>query len=252
MRRRIQQTLLLPSLCCMAFYAGTQLVGETEAAFSSQVSPGPITMNAAFVFPATILGIEDRAQKVSKSMEHTFHAIVAPLPKASIEELHKQLDEVRAMEEELTRQLSIMQNLYDEMSAYHMDIQKKEVTNVHTYDYVREGFQHVEDMMEEVRATVDFSHIEAIRSSILLQIQDLEDQVEPSIDSNQTNPDPVKPSIEQPKTNPDPEKSESQDEALLTEKTDEDSTEITDEAPSEITNDKQVTEHEEETVEHSE
>ncbi|MFC7786814.1 hypothetical protein ACFQWC_20145 [Rossellomorea sp. GCM10028870] len=237
MSRRIQQTILLPSLCCMAFYAGTQLVGETEAAFSSQVSPDPITMNAAFVFPATIHGIEDRAQKVSKRIDHTFHTIVAPSAKASMEELHKQLEEVRAMEEELTRQLSTMQILYDEMSVYHLDIQKQGVTNVHTYDYVREGFQHVEDMMEEVRATVDFSHIEAIRSSILLQIQDLEDQEEPS--------------IEQPQTNPDTKSSESQNEASK-QITDEAPTEITDEAPSEITNDKQVTEHEEETVEHSE
>ncbi|WP_341357097.1 DUF4047 domain-containing protein [Rossellomorea sp. y25] len=258
MRGRIHKTILLSSLCCMAFYAGTQLVGETEAAFSSRVSTDPITMSAAFVFPATIHELEERAQKVSKSMEHTFHTVVAPSPEASMEELHRQLDEVTAMKEELTRQLGTLQNLYDEVSAYHMDIQNQGVTNAHTYDYVREGFQHVAGMLEVVQATVDFSHIEAIRTSILLQIQNLEDQEKPSIESTQTNPDPETPSIEQPQTNPDPESSESQDEASTeitdeapTEITDGEKTEINEETSTEITNDKQVTAHEEETVEYS-
>jgi Domain of unknown function (DUF4047) len=194
-------------------------------------------MSAAFVFPATIHELEERAQKVSISMKHNVKKIVAPSPSASMEELHRQLDEMTAMEQELTRQLGTLQNLYDEMSAYHMDIQKQEVSNVHTYDYVREGFQHVAGMLEVVQATVDFSKIEAIRSSILVQIQELDAQDESSIEETQTNPEK--------------ESSESQDKAL-TEIPDEASTGITDETPTEITNDKQVTEHEEETAWHSE
>jgi hypothetical protein len=227
----------------MAFYAGTQLVGETEAAFSSRVSPDSITMKAAFVFPATIHELEDRAKKVSKSMEDNVKTIVAPSPDASMEELHRKLDEVTAMKEELTRQLGTLQNLYDETYAYHMDIQKQGVTDVHTYDYVTEGFQHIAGMLEVVQATVDFSHVEAIRTSILVQIQELEAQEEPSTEETQPNPDPEEPSIEKLQINPNPENFESQDGA---------STEITDEAPTEITNDKQVTEHEEETAWHSE
>jgi hypothetical protein len=251
LRGRIHKTILLPSLCCIAFFAGTQLVGETEAAFSSQVSPDRITMSAAFVFPATIHELEDRAQKVSKSMEHTFHTIVAPSPKASMEELLRQIDEVTAMEEELTHQLGTLQNLYDEVSAYHTDIQKREVSDVHTYDYVREGYQHISGMLEVVQATIDYSQIEKVRSSILVQIQALEDQEEPSIEETQTNPNPEKPSIEQTQTNPDPVNSESQDKAS-TEITDGAKEEINEEASTEITNDKQVTEHEEETAWHSE
>jgi hypothetical protein len=250
LRGRIHKTILLPSLCCMAFFAGTQLVGETEAAFSSRFSPDPITMSAAFVFPATIHELEERAQKVSISMKHNVKKIVAPSPDASMEELHRKLDEMTAMEQELTRQLGTLQSLYDEMSAYHMDIQKQEVSNAHTYDYVREGFQHVDRLLKVVQATVDFSKIETIRSSILVQIQELEDQEEPSIEETQTNPDQEEPSIEQPQTKPDPENPESHDEASTD--TTEAPTEITGEASTEITKDKQVTEHEEETVGHSE
>lgn len=222
MRSKIHQTILLPTLCCMAFYVGNGLVGETEAAFSSRVSPEIITMNAAIVFPTTIQELEDRAQEVSKGMEQNMKMIVAPAQNASMEELHKKLDEVTAVEEELIYQLSTLQHLYEEVSFYHMDIQKQEVSAAHTYDYVREGFQHIEETLKKVQASADFSHIEEIRSSILLQIEELEDQKEPS--------------IEQLKTKTELENTESQNQ---------------DEASTEITN-KQVTAHEEETVEHSE
>jgi Domain of unknown function (DUF4047) len=226
--RRIQQTILLPSLCCMAFYAGTQLVGETEAAFTSRASPDSITMNAAFVFPATIHELEDRAQKVAESMRGNVKTIIPPSPGASKEELQRQLDEVSAMEEELSRQMGTLQQLYEEVSTYHSEIQKQ--TDIQPYDYVREGFEHVDTTLEGVQAIVDFSQIEGIRSAILMQIQELEDVEQPSVEEIQKDSEPEQSSINQTQTNP-----------AISEPKDETSTEIT--------NDKQVKVHEEETVE---
>ncbi|UTE77450.1 DUF4047 domain-containing protein [Rossellomorea sp. KS-H15a] len=242
--RRIHQRILLPSLCCIAFYTGTQLIGETEAAFTSQASPDSITMNAAFVFPATIHELEDRAQKVAESMRENVRIIVPPSPGASGEELLKQLDEVTAMEEELSRQMDILQQLYEEVSTYYREIQKQ--TEIQPYDYVREGFEHIEGMLKGVQATVEFSQIEEIRSSILMQIQELEDQEQPSVEGSPTDPAP-----EQPQTNPDPDHSESQNEGSR-EITNEVKTDITEEASKDNPNDKQVTEHEEENVGDSE
>ncbi|PFA66791.1 hypothetical protein CN378_12895 [Bacillus sp. AFS015802] len=239
MRGRIHQTIRL-SFCCMTFYAGTQLVGETEAAFTSQASPDSITMNAALVFPATIHELEDRGQELSESMERNMKTVSAPSPGASREELQRQLDKVTAMEEELTHQMGMLHQLYEEVSTYYREIQKQEVANVHTYDYVREGFEHVEEMLKGVQATVDYSQIEEIRSSILMQIQELEDQEQPSVEESPTDPIP-----EQPQTNPDPAYSESQGEASA-EIIDGGKTEITEEASNDITNDKQVAKHEEE------
>ncbi|UXH43281.1 DUF4047 domain-containing protein [Rossellomorea vietnamensis] len=199
--RRIHRTILMPSLCCMAFYAGTQLVGETEAAFTSQASPESITMKAAFVFPGTIQDLEEGAQKVSGDMENTLKKIVAPSPGASMEELERQLEEVTAVEGELTRQMGMLQHLYEEMATYYRGIQQQKAADVHTYDYVREGFQHIEGLWKEV----DFSHIEEIRSSILLQMQELEDRDQPAAEDIQTAPE-----TEPSKT--DPENSESGDE----------------------------------------
>ncbi|MCA0150427.1 DUF4047 domain-containing protein [Rossellomorea vietnamensis] len=244
--RRIHQRILLPSLCCIAFYSGTQLIGETEAAFTSQASPDSITMNAAFVFPATIHELEDRAQRVAESMEHNMKTISALSSGSSGEEFQRQLDQMTAIEKELTHQMDTMHKLYEEVSTYYREIQKQEVKNVHTYDYVREGFEHVEGMLKGVQATVEFSKIEEIRSSILMQIQELEDQEQPSVEGSPTDPAP-----EQPQTNPDPDHSESQNEGSR-EITNEVKTDITEEASKDNPNDKQVTEHEEENVGDSE
>lgn len=227
MRERFHKSIVLPCLCCIAFYGGTQLVGETEAAFSSQVSPESITMSAAFVFPAAIKQLEDRAKKVSNNMNHHFKTIVAASPGASTEELHKKLAEVTAIEQELTLQLSTLRDIHDELSTYNVEIQNQGVTDVHTYDYVREGFQHVDRMLIDVQAAIDFQHIEAIRSSILLQIQELAETEKASKQYTQTNQDQ--------------ENTENQDAAASNQET--------------VTNsnhNEQVTAHDEETMENSE
>lgn len=54
--------LILPCLCCLSFYTGTQLVGKTEAAFTSQAEAKPIIISTAFVFPSYIHGLEEEAR----------------------------------------------------------------------------------------------------------------------------------------------------------------------------------------------
>lgn len=54
--------LILPCLCCLSFYTGTQLVGETAAAFTSQAETKPILISTAFVFPSYIHGLEQKAR----------------------------------------------------------------------------------------------------------------------------------------------------------------------------------------------
>jgi hypothetical protein len=217
----IHRAILLPSLCCLAFYGGAQVVGETEAAFSSQVSPESITMSAAFVFPATIHQIEDRALKAAKSMNNHFKNITAASPGASTEDLHRKLAEVTTIEQELTLQLEVLREMHHELSAYDREIQNQSVEDGQTFVYIREGFQHVDRILSDVEATIDFSHIEAIRSSVQLQIQESEETDEPSMENTPSN---------QPGEN-----AESQDESSTNE-----------------TNDKQVNKDGEETVDHSE
>jgi small-conductance mechanosensitive channel len=186
MKGRIHNAILLPSLCCLAFYGGTQLIGETEAAFSSRASPNSITMSAAFVFPATIKQLVDHAQKVSDSMNDNFTKIVVASTDESMEELHQKLAEVTAIEQELTRQLGTLQDLHEELSRYNKNIQNQGMTNVHTFDYVREGFQHVDRLLKMEQTSIDFSHIESIRSSIQWQLEGQKNDKQVTVDEEET------------------------------------------------------------------
>ena len=68
------KTGLLPWLCCLAFYGGTQLTGETEAAFSSQVSLESITLSTADVVPASARE-EDQTIQLQENIESQDEAI---------------------------------------------------------------------------------------------------------------------------------------------------------------------------------
>ncbi|GGI15791.1 DUF4047 domain-containing protein [Gottfriedia solisilvae] len=187
MKVRIRKIILLPCLCCMAFYGGSQLVGNTEASFSSQASPDSITMSAAFVFPATIRQLEVGAQRIANSMEHDFKSINATSPEATIEELHKKLAEITAIKQDLTLQLGTLLDLYEEVSMYYKEIQNQEGINLHTFDYVSEGYKNVDGILNEVQAAIDFHQIDVIHSSILIQIQKLEEKEQTSMEQTQSN-----------------------------------------------------------------
>ncbi|MCP3738423.1 DUF4047 domain-containing protein [Rossellomorea sp. BNER] len=172
MRRAFHKTIILPCLCSMAFYVGVHIVGETEASFSSQVAPEPITISAAFIFPETIKLLEDRADEIADRMHRGYERINTVPVEGSLQELHDSFTEIRSIEQELHQQVTTLQQIYNELSAYYNQTQDKD----HTFDYVSEGFRNVDNRLMEVRETIDFQKIETILSSIILQIKELEEK----------------------------------------------------------------------------
>ncbi|WP_176545124.1 DUF4047 domain-containing protein [Bacillus sp. AFS041924] len=176
MRRAFHKVILFPSLCCMSFYVGSQLVGETKASFSSQISPKPITVAAAFVFPATIEMLNKRAVDLENQMLGNYELIVANAPEQSLQKLHDRLTEITVIERKLHQQSNSLQLVYDEMSSYHNRLQDQKTTGNQTFSYVLEGFQKVERIIKEVQDEIDFQKISDIRSSVTLHIKELEEK----------------------------------------------------------------------------
>ncbi|WP_179865603.1 DUF4047 domain-containing protein [Bacillus sp. AFS017336] len=175
MRRAFHKVILFPCLCCMSFYVGSQIVGETEASFSSQISPEPITLAAAFVFPATIEELGKRAEGLKNQMHGNYESIIASTQEQSLQKLRDKLTETTLTEQKLREQSNSLQHVYDEMSSYNKRLQEQRTTGNKTYSYVREGFQKVGSIIKEVRDEIDFQKIAAVRSSITLQIMDKEE-----------------------------------------------------------------------------
>ncbi|WP_165346995.1 DUF4047 domain-containing protein [Gottfriedia acidiceleris] len=182
MRRAFHKVILFPCLCCMSFYVGSQIVGETEALFSSQLSPKPITVAAAFVFPATIEELDKRAEDLENQMQGNYESIMANTPDQSLRKLRIRLTEITTIEHKLYQQSNSLQLVYDEMSSYDNRLQDQKMTGNQTFGYVREGFQKVDRIIKEVQDEIDFQKIADIRSSITLQIKDLEEKEKGSRD----------------------------------------------------------------------
>lgn len=182
MGRAFHKVILFPSLCCMSFYVGSQIVGETEASFSSQISPKPITVAAAFVFPATIEELDKRAEDLENQMLENYESIVANTPEQSLQKLHDKLNEITLIEQKLHQQSNGLQLVYDEMSSYHNRLQDQKTAGNQTFSYVREGFQKVDHIIKEVQEEIDFQKVAEIRSSVTLQIKELEEKEKASGD----------------------------------------------------------------------
>lgn len=176
MRRTFHKTILFPCLCCLSFYAGSQIVGETEASFSSQISPEPITVATAFVFPATIEELEKRAEDLENQMHDHYEMILINPAEKSIQKLRDRLTEVTTIEQKLHQQLDSLKHVYDEVSSYQNKLQDQKTTETKTFSYVSEGLQKVDHILKEVHEEIDFQKIDSIRSSITLQIKDLEEK----------------------------------------------------------------------------
>jgi hypothetical protein len=169
MRRIFQQNIIFLCLCCLFFYFGNLLVGETEAKFSSQVNEEPFEISAAIVFPSTIKQLEDSAEEIAKSMKETYQTTLSAVPGETLDELQVQLSQITASGQELYIQLDNLHRVYQELSAYKNKIQDKD-----QFEYVHKGFQTVEDLRNEVQASIDFSKLEAIRTIFLLKIEEVE------------------------------------------------------------------------------
>ncbi|MFP7297140.1 hypothetical protein [Neobacillus niacini] len=165
MRKTFHQTIIFPSLCCLFFYTGNLLVGETEAKFSSQVRIEPIEISAAMVFPSTIKQLEGSAEEIVMRMKETYHSTLTAEPGGTLEELQVQLSQITAGIEELYIQMDKLHRIHEEMSVYQNNIQDHG-----QFEYVDPGFRTVDGLWNEVQASIDFSKLEAIRSMFHLKI----------------------------------------------------------------------------------
>lgn len=189
-RRTFHKTMLFPCLCCLTFYAGSQIVGETKASFSSQMSPKPISVATAFVFPATILELEKRAEDLANQMHRNYGTILTNPQDPSIQKMRDRLIEITKIEQKLHQQTGSLMHVHDELSSYHNKLQDVNKNETKTFSYVKEGFLKVDRILKEVQEEINIQKIDSIRTSLALQIRDLEEKEKVSKERHQTTIEP--------------------------------------------------------------
>ncbi|MGE8204536.1 DUF4047 domain-containing protein [Heyndrickxia sp. NPDC080065] len=163
--------VVFPCLCCLSFYLGTQIIGETEASFSSQTSLEKITITTAFVFPSTIKDLKNRAKKTVKQIQQSFERIDLTSKNLSIKEIKEKLARIS----QTKGQIEEFYKIYDELSRYYQQVQKQKDGN-HTFNYVSDGFKNVDMLKRDKKLSSYSRRIEAISVSLREQIEKLEKQ----------------------------------------------------------------------------
>lgn len=178
MKKSMPKRIILPCLCCLSFYAGHLVVGETEALFSSQAELEPITITSAFVFPATIQKLQNHADGISGRMRQNYkRAIEISWNTESKQQLQERLHQLAELEEQLKKQMDRLASIADELYEY-----EQQAKSIHTGDpsfaYIHEGYQHANLLLSEVKAEIEFQRIKEAGSAIRLRMKELDKEEE--------------------------------------------------------------------------
>ncbi|WP_370224866.1 DUF4047 domain-containing protein [Cytobacillus sp.] len=148
---------ILPCLCCLSFYTGTQLVGKTEAAFTSQAEAKPVIISTAFVFPSYIHRLEEKARINSEQMLKE-HADLEAFVKNGM--LNGTIDppaEFLRKKEQITASLEELHRIRAELEKLERQAEKKE-----GFEFVSEGFLKVDKLLLRMNDSLYLQELEQL------------------------------------------------------------------------------------------
>lgn len=149
--------LILPCLCCLSFYTGTQLVGKTEAAFTSQAETKSILISTAFVFPSYIHGLEEKARINSEQMIKEHADLKAFVKHGLLNGTGDPPAEFLRKKEQITASLEELHRIRDELEKLDRQAEKKE-----GYEFVSEGFLKVDKLLLRMNGSLNFEELEQL------------------------------------------------------------------------------------------
>lgn len=177
MKLRFKKGLTVPSLCCIQVYLAIQIVGQTEASYSSVKSVEPIAISSAFVFPKTIKDLELAAIQISNNMQSLYDPITTLTLSNSSEQLSEQLSQIVEIENGLKNGISTLISIHSELESYQVRVNEQNNDNeVDTYQYVTNGFLHVENIIKDIRTFIHFDKLTALKADIILKLNELKEE----------------------------------------------------------------------------
>ncbi|WP_176547428.1 DUF4047 domain-containing protein [Bacillus sp. AFS053548] len=149
-------------------------MGVTDASFSSQASSAPVNISTSIVFPSKVKKLEDDARNIADTINKEYKSIFSPPLNVSLQELRERLGKINEIELEISDQFGELESIKKELSTTKLKLKNQKEVDKQTYAYVGEGDQKVSSILKEVHTMIDFQQIEIVRSSISIQIDNLE------------------------------------------------------------------------------
>ncbi|OTW93050.1 ErpL protein [Bacillus thuringiensis serovar cameroun] len=178
--RNLKKMLILPCMCSITFYLGSQVMTHTEAAFIHETKV-EASISTAIIFPKTVTTLKEQAEQHKKFIEHEYGTMKGKLKVTSIEEIKQEISVWQQGREKIVSEKEALQNVYTEIEAPYNQIQEElKVTKDESIQkvalYVNEGFQIIKEKRDYIEKEVSLKAIDE-------QIQALQQQLNVALEA---------------------------------------------------------------------
>ena len=169
--RKFKKMLILPCLCSITFYLGSQMMTYTEAAFIHETKV-EATISTASIFPKTVDQLIEQAKQHKEVILHEYEGMKSKLTVSSAQELEQALVIWKQGREKIATERESLQKVYKSIEEPYNQVQEElkgngNESNKQVFSYVNAGFHIMKENCEYVDKEVNLQVIDK-------QIQDFE------------------------------------------------------------------------------
>ncbi|WP_144613658.1 DUF4047 domain-containing protein [Bacillus cereus] len=166
-----KKMLILPCLCSITFYLGSQMMTYTEAAFVHETKV-TATISTASIFPKTVDQLTEQAKQHKEVILREYEEMKSKVTVTSTQELEQALVTWKQGREKIVAERELLQKVYVSIETPYNQVQEELKSNTtesnkQVFSYVNAGFHIVKDNCEYVDKEVRLQVIDK-------QIQDFE------------------------------------------------------------------------------
>ncbi|AJH84998.1 DUF4047 domain-containing protein [Bacillus thuringiensis] len=169
--RKFKKMLILPCLCSITFYLGSQMMTYTEAAFIHETKVAA-TISTASIFPKTVDQLIEQAKQHKEVILHEYKEMKSKLNVKSTQEIEQALVIWKQGREKIAAERESLQKVYKSIEEPYNQVQEElkghtTESNKQVFSYVNAGFHIVKENCQYVDKEVNLQAIDK-------QIQDFE------------------------------------------------------------------------------
>ncbi|PGS29458.1 hypothetical protein COC55_06640 [Bacillus cereus] len=162
--RKFKKMLILPCLCSITFYLGSQMMTYTEAAFIHETKV-QATISTASIFPKTVDQLTEQAKQHREVILHEYEEMKSKVTFNSTQELEQVLVTWKQGREKITAERELLQKVYVSIENPYNKVKEeltgdKSESNKQVFSYVNAGFHIVKEHCEYVDKEVNLQVID--------------------------------------------------------------------------------------------
>ncbi|WP_141474905.1 DUF4047 domain-containing protein [Bacillus wiedmannii] len=162
--RKLKKMLILPCMCSITFYLGSQIMTYTEAAFIHETKV-EAALSTAIIFPKTVDTLKEEAEKHKQFIEHQYGEMKGKLAVTSREEIEQAIVVWQQGREKIASEEEALQNVYTAIETPYNQIQEELKVNKsesiqQVAVYVNEGFLSIKEKRDYIVKEVSLQAID--------------------------------------------------------------------------------------------